>query len=283
MIWSVKAGSLTIRGVSVGGVYTSLYVPELGVMFDVGASPRSFAGAGALLLSHGHPDHAGALPAFLGIRALHGKTSALRVYLPAEIVAPLQASLAAQKPMVRYGLEIDPVPMEPGDVVPFKGDLSVRAFKTFHPVPSLGYELSRRVLKLKPEHAHLRGPEIALRRRAGEPLFDEIMRREVAYVTDTLIRVVHTEPELLSARVLILECTFLDDRKSLAATHAGCHIHLDELLEIADRITCEHLVLMHFSQLYRPPEVVEILRRRLPPELMTRVVPFVPEAAEWPG
>jgi len=57
MLTSVTAGPYTVRGVSVGGVYTSIAVPELGIVFDSGISPRSFAGIDTILLSHGHADH----------------------------------------------------------------------------------------------------------------------------------------------------------------------------------------------------------------------------------
>ena len=56
--------------------------------------------------------------------------------------------------------------MSPGDELALRGDLRVRAVRTFHPVPSLGYVLVRRVAKLQPELAGLPGPEIAARRRA---------------------------------------------------------------------------------------------------------------------
>jgi ribonuclease Z len=283
VITQVQAGPYTIRGISVGGVYTSLYVPELGVMFDVGAPARSFIGAAALFLSHGHVDHIGALSSFLGIRALSGKTKPLKVFMPAPIVEHVLAALKAMSAMQRYELEIEAVGLEPDQVVALRGDLLVRAFRTFHPVPSLGYQLVRRIQKLRPEHAGMAGPEIARRRRAGEELFDVIDRPELAYATDTLARVLETEPSMLESRVLILECTFLDERKSLAATHAGCHIHLDELLAMADRFANEHLVLMHFSQIYKPREVVEILARRCPPGLLSRIVAFAPDRDDWPG
>ncbi|MCX5746553.1 MAG: MBL fold metallo-hydrolase, partial [Proteobacteria bacterium] len=73
MLTSVTAGPYTVRGISVGGVYTSLAIPELGIGFDAGASPRSFGGIDTFALSHGHADHIGALPALLGIRGLTGK------------------------------------------------------------------------------------------------------------------------------------------------------------------------------------------------------------------
>ena len=280
MLTTVTAGPFTVRGVSVGGVYTSLQVPELGLIFDAGASPRSFGGTDLLLLSHGHADHVGALPALLGIRALHGKTKPPRVFMPAEIVGDLLAALEALSKLQRFPLAIEAIGMSPGDEVALTGDLRVRAVRTFHPVPSLGYLVVRRVGRLRPELAGLPGPELAARRRAGEDItiFEE--RLELGYATDTLVSVLDHSPELLRCRVLIMECTFLDDRKSLEAARAGCHVHLDELVERAGAFANEHVVLMHFSQLYRPDEVARILDARVPPELRERIIPFVPTTAQ---
>ena len=46
----VAAGKLTLRGVSLGGVYTSIHVPELDVLLDVGVPLRQAAAVGTLLL-----------------------------------------------------------------------------------------------------------------------------------------------------------------------------------------------------------------------------------------
>ncbi len=283
MITTVSAGALTIRGVSVGGIYTALAVPELGLGFDLGIPLRSLAGIDTLLLSHAHADHVGALGSFLGLRALHGRTSPLRVVLPAEAAAPLTNALSALSELQRWPLEIAPVPMRDGEVVALRGDLEVRAFKTFHPVPSLAYLLVRRIAKLRPELHGLPGPEIAKRRKAGEEVHVFEERPVLAYVTDTLVTIYDHHPELLRCPVLVTECTFLDERKSLVASRAGCHIHLDELLERADAITAEHVVLMHFSQLYVPREIPGILDRRVPPALRARMIPFAPVADGWPG
>ncbi len=280
---TVTAGSLSIRGISVGGVYTSLAVPELGVVFDAGASPRSSCAIDTILLSHGHADHVGALPAFLGIRALSGKTRPPRVVMPAEIVDDLTSALTALSRMQRFPLAIEAIGMLPGDEIALRGDLRVRAVRTFHPVPSLAYLIVRRVAKLRPELAGLTGPQIAARRRAGETVTDHEDRLELAYATDTLISALDHAPELFAARTLIMECTFLDDRKSLEAARAGCHVHLDEVIERADRFASDHVVMMHFSQIYRPDEIAGILDARLPPELRGKVIPFIPAGAHWPG
>jgi ribonuclease Z len=283
MLVQVSAGPLCIRGVSVGGIYTCLHVPALDAVLDTGLAPRSMAAANHIFLSHGHADHAGALAALLGIRALLGKSRPPRLYLPREIAGDLQDALAAMSRLQRHPLVVHPVPMAPGDTEPLGSDLWVRALRTYHPVPSLAYEFVRRINKLRPEYRDLSGPEIAARRRRGDQLFDQVERCELAYATDTLALVLDREPSLLRSRVLVLECTFLDERKDVATARAGCHIHLDELIERADRFENEAVVLMHFSQIYRPDEVRQLLDRRCPPRLRERLVPLLPRRNSWPG
>jgi len=223
------------------------------------------------------------LPAILGIRGLMREKKPPKLYLPAPILPSVQRALAAMTEMQRYELAIDAVPMEAGSEAELRADLHVRAFKTHHPVPSLGYLFFDRVHKLRDEFKSLPGPEIGRRRKAGEDLFDTEEHHLLAYATDTLIRVIDTSPELRKVRVLIMECTFLDDRKTLDASRAGCHIHLDELLERVDDLDNEHIVLMHFSQIYQPKEVHQILASRCPKRLRDRMLVFAPQTGVWPG
>lgn len=283
MITRITAGPLSLRGVSLGGIYTSIFCPELSALFDVGISPRSSAAADFLFISHGHVDHVGALSSHLGIRALVGKQRPPKVFVPAEIEAPIRAALEAMGELQRYDLAIDSVGMTPGDVVPMRGDLFARAFATHHVVPSLGFSIQRRIKKLKAEYRGLPGHEIAERKRDGDDLFTTVERTEISYCTDTLIQALDNNPELYRSRVLVLECTFLDERKPIKLARAGCHVHLDEIIERADRFENEALVLMHFSQLYKPHDVVRILDERCPPALRERIIPFVPNSRHWPG
>lgn len=281
---AVQAGPYTVRGVSVAGIYTALQVPELDLLLDAGIALRSFAGTDRLLLSHTHPDHASGLFSLLGIRNLLGKKTPLTVYAPAEAVAPLGDALACLRRLHHARLDVELVGLEPGQQVPLGHDLFARAFRTHHPAPSLGYLVSRRVTKLRPEFKALGGPEIARRRREGDASIFEVQERhELAYATDTLAAVLDTSPEILDARVLIIECTYVGAWRSPDDAHAHGHLHLDELAARAERIRCEHLVLMHFSQGHAPAEVRAEVAARLPAELRARTLLFAPEHGNWFG
>jgi len=282
MLTEVQAGPYTVRGISVGGVYTSLQVPELDVVLDVGLPIRSFCGSDRIFLSHAHPDHASGLGSLLGVRRLIGK-AAPRVFLPAEVEANVLEALAVLTRLHHTSMEVHTVPMRPGDVEPLGQGLFVRAFRTHHPVPSLGYQFFRRVSKLRPEFQSLPPQDIARRRQAGEDLFDAVERLELAYATDTVSRVLETEPSLFDSRVLILECTFVDARHTVEDAQARAHLHLDELIARADQFRNEALVLMHFSQAVAPETVHATLRARLPPALSERVRIFAPDTGRWFG
>lgn len=282
---SVKAGPYTVRGISVAGVYTALHVPELDLLLDSGIAVRSFAGADRLFLSHTHADHASGLSSLLGIRNLVGKGT-LEAYAPAETVPALEEALAAARRLHHARLDVSLHAMEPGQSVALGRGLHARAFRTHHPAPSLGYVFSRRVTKLRPELRHLPGPEIAKRRLAGDAtLFESHERAELAYATDTLATVLDSSPEILEARVLILECTYVGAWRTPDDARAHGHLHLEELAARAERIRCEHLVLMHFSQGHAPAEVRDAVLATLPGALRARVQVhlFAPEHGDWFG
>ena len=281
MVTEISAGQFTIRGRSLGGMYTSLLVPELNSLFDVGTALRAGAGVRRLFISHGHLDHIGALPALLGMRGLTGVRDPLHIYLPVDYVENLKQALDGFSAMHRWSLDVEIFGMQPGDVIQLHRDLHVRGFRTLHPVPSLGFFFFRRVKKLRAEFHELPGAEIATRRRAGEDLFVETERPELAYATDTLPEVLDRYPELCTVPNLIMECTFLDERKTVADARKGCHIHLAELEGWFSRLKNQNLVLMHFSQMYSPEEVHSILESRMPTELFERVKPLAPNTGAW--
>lgn len=275
----VSVSGMTLRGVSLGGVYTSLYCPQLKMGFDAGIPLRAMAGLDTLLLSHAHADHAGALPALLGMRGLTGIPRPLRVIAPSAVVPTLRRGLDAFAELQRFPLDVEFVGLADGESAQLRPDLSIVAHKAFHPVPCLAYRVVRHIRKLRPEFAGLTGPDIA-RRKQTEDLFYNEERTELAYVTDTLVDILDAQPALLTARILVIECTFYDARKSRADARAGCHIHWDELEPRLSQFTGENIVLMHTSQLYERSEVNALLDRALPPARRARVHLLMAE--QWP-
>ena len=268
---------LTIRGRSLGGIYTSVYVPELGLMFDVGVALRENIGAKAICISHGHVDHIGALPAFLGMRGLFGQREPITVYCPMAIKNTLQEGLKSFETIQTHDFNVTIVGLNPGDEVELGKRLKLRAFRTHHTVPSLGYVVFETVQKLKSEFKGLPGEELRRRRLAGDDIFDVEERRYFAYVTDTLPDVLKHQPWLADVEQLMLECTFLDERKSVKDARRGGHIHLDELLPWFEHLKNKRLHLMHFSQLYTPGSVRQVLAERCPATVIPEIVPLLPQ------
>lgn len=138
--------------------------------------------------------------------------------------------------------------------------------------------------RVRAEFRQLPGEEIGrLRMEGHDGIFEHVDRLELAYATDTLARVLDSSPEVLESRVLIMEATYLDERRAVEEAQARQHTHLDELLARADRIQSEAVVLMHFSQIYGPGEVRRIIEERAPESLRGRLVAFAPEGDDWFG
>lgn len=281
MITQVRAGAFSLRGVSVGGVYTSIHVAELDAVLDVGVTQRASAVVGRYFISHGHLDHVGGLAGLLNARSLLGLAPAT-VFIPAAIEAQIRALLDAHAALSRTALDVTLVPMEHGDERDLGRGLFVRALRTYHPVASLAYQFFRKVQKLRAEHRDKPADEIARLRKAGATdLFERRNQLELAYVTDTLSRALDASPELLKSRVLVLECTFVDAARAVDEARRKAHIHVDELAAMADRFENDAVVLMHFSQALSPAATREALAARLPEALRARVVPFIPDGDRW--
>ena len=114
----------------------------------------------------------------------------------------------------------------------------------------------------------------------GERITDEVEAIEFAFTGDTLIEVVEREEMVRTARVLVMECTFLDDRVPVAKSRESGHVHLDELVERVDLFANERILLTHFSARYSRREITEILERRLPESLKARVTALLPPLPE---
>jgi ribonuclease Z len=158
--------------------------------------------------------------------------------------------------------------------VALRRDLEVRFLPGRHRVPTVGYLFSEIRSKLKEEHAGATGPEIAAMRASGV----EVTRREeiplLAYPGDCGPGIFEAAPELLKARVLLIECSFLAP-EDVTRAHAYEHLHVSDFAERADLFENEVVVLTHFT-LRSTTEEIRTAIRTLPESLRSRVVAFLP-------
>jgi len=266
-------GPLQLAGGSRAGDGTVLLLPQLGLALDAGRPHRALPPLPTVLVSHGHLDHLGGLTYWASQRFLNsipGGTAVVPTAIARDVrsLLELSARLEGGRPYDVAVVEVDD-----GSRYPLRRDLEVELFATDHWVPTLGSSLLWRHRHLRSDLAGLPEREIALRAAAGETVTSEDEVRLLAYCADTGPGVFERHPEVLSAEVLLLECTFYRPGDRERAAEFG-HLHLDDLLAVAPRLGCRHLVLLHPSRRYRLREVERELERRIRPAIECRVHPL---------
>jgi ribonuclease BN (tRNA processing enzyme) len=215
-----------------------------GVDLDIGRLTPMLAAQPTVLLSHGHLDHTSGILAYLNLRARFHPGQPPRVVAPATVADGLRRALELMPGMesVRKRFRLDEVIVaaEPGVPVPLPGG-SATPFAADHGVPTLGWAL----------------------RRDGEA------RPALVFAGDGGTAPFTADPGLLDAAVAVVECTFVERNRVIAARLAA-HAHLSDWLELAPRLTCDSLVLTHLPPV--PAAELAALVRPLADALAGRLV-----------
>lgn len=254
---------------SVGGLETAIDLPDWKVCFDVGRSERDLLRRGTIAFTHAHMDHMGGIAHHCATRALMGMEPPTYV-VPEHAVGPLEQLFEAWRALDRSEMAHRLVPITAGARYEHRRDVHLEAFAVPHTVPALGYVVWKRHHRLAARFEGLPQSELAERARAGETLNEVVESPEVAFCGDTRIEGLDRHPAVRRARLLILECTFLDERADAAEAKKRGHVHLDDVVARADWFENERILLTHFSARYTNDQVQEILDRRLPRELRER-------------
>jgi ribonuclease BN (tRNA processing enzyme) len=250
----LRRAGFILRGTSVAARATAFALPELGVALDVGRLTPAIAAQPVVLVSHGHMDHIAGLLAYLNVRARFHPEEPPKIHCPAEMAAPLKQALALMPGMeaVRKRLDLDDVVRGAavGETVELPGG-SATPFAAEHSVPTLGWRV---------------------RQRDGE-------RPLLAFAADGTTKPYREAPELLDAVVAVVECTFVERNRRVAA-RLSRHAHVADWIEAAPGLTCDTLVLAHLPPL--PPEALVRLARPLARAFPGRLVLWSDPRTESP-
>ena len=269
---------------SIAGLGTTVTVPALNLSVDLGFLTKPAIRTDIVALTHLHSDHVAGIHGYLGIRNLY-KKSRTRFLVPGEVEDVFSRFLTSLDHLQPHGFDWDVSAVRSELPVRLKSGYLLKAFPTVHSVPSLGYAIIHRKLKLRPEFFHLSGKEIAEKRTNGDLKIFENKEDIVLVVTgDTTLRGLLDSPYANRAITLVVETTFLDYRKDIPQAHLGNHIHLDELIPVLKEWVSRkglpsRIILYHLSQLYKPDEAISIVNSKLPSSLKSRVLVVPPR---WP-
>ena len=248
----MKVNGIHIVGRSVSGYGTSVALPEMGLLFDCGIANYEAVQCDTVLITHGHLDHFGDVARQAYIREMTGMS-------PTTFIVPPWLKNAVDETFT-FWAKVQRARKITFDVrisgrTRVRKDRLVQAFPTNHRIKSQGYVVVDERKRLKPEYQGLPGQELGRLRREGV-VFEEIFTVPmVAFTGDTRATIYDEDILALKAKVLIVECTFLDDVTVEEARKKG-HTHISELAARADRfVDVGALVLTHFSKRYSNADI----------------------------
>jgi ribonuclease Z len=261
-----------VQGYSIAGEETFIQVPELDVCFDIGRCPRLALNANHVALSHGHMDHAAGLAYYFSQRHFQGMGVGT-VFCHPQLEGPIRRLMDAWVDIEAQRTPYKVIPMTPDEdsgEFELKRNFFLRAFETRHTVPSLGYSVVEKRSKLKEQYVGLPQSKLVELKKAGEQI---TYTREVPLVTytgDTAPGHHFTRTEITDARILIVECTFLEHGHRDRA-RVGKHLHLTDIAKLLPNLHCEAVVINHLSRRTHLQQAREQLEKTLPAEHLERV------------
>jgi ribonuclease Z len=267
---TLRVCNIPIIGKSIAGQESFYRLPTMRSALEIGRCPSSLVAVANIFVTHAHLDHAAGIASYASQRTLQGLESG-RVFLPQEAHEGFRRILelhVALEGVERYSAEVRPV--SPGDRIPLRHDLAVEVVPGSHRVPCVGYVFCERRHKLREEFAGLSGAELARLREKGVAVAVETDTPLLAYPGDCDAGIFDRAPQILAARILLIECTFIRPGEEERAARYR-HIHLSDIASRASDFRNEAIVLTHFSAKYSREEIAERVGTGLPPTLRERV------------
>lgn len=269
-VWRHK--NIRLVGYSVAGISTSVVFPDADVCFDVGQGLPFQIPVPNILITHGHMDHAAGLPYLIAQKAMTGQTPP-NVYMPEVLVRPLREIMRIWESIDEHTYQFQFRAAHADKEYPLKAPYFFKTFPTQHRVASQGYTVFERKKRLRETYQDRSPNELGDLRRQGVVLDEFYDEPVISFSGDTKIEFLDN-PQVQESRILLMEVTYWDKKKTVENARAWGHIHLDELLPKLETLKCEKIVLIHASARYNTPYLREILEARIPEHFKHRVELF---------
>lgn len=248
-------------------------MPELSLSFDVAQGYPFLLNLKHFFISHGHLDHAAGIPYIISQKEMNSQDPA-KFYMPSSLVEPLDQIMKLWEKIEQHQYRYQFIGVQSDDEIPLNAQTYVKVFPTIHRIESFGYTVFEVHKKLKTEYLGYSQDEIIdLRRQRIE--VNEIHHVPVVTFTgDTQIEFLESRDWVRKSKILFLEATYLDDRKTIEQARQWGHTHLDEIIPRLREIESEQIVFIHASSRYSDKEALRILMNKVPPEYHERILLF---------
>ncbi|CAF1418567.1 unnamed protein product [Rotaria magnacalcarata] len=270
-------GCYTLIGRSRADDATSLFIPELDILFGCGCSVTATRPL-HIFITHTHLDHC------LDITRLWSKIRIPQVYIPISAVQPMKDYIRKCQVLTMVK-EIDPDPaqwipsheligVKPDDLLDFRKTMKIHVFEMDYSVPCCGYGFYERRQKLEKEYEHLSSKDIGKMKRENKnlELSEERIVPLFVFMGDTTISIFNRyENELFQFPLIIVECSYIDSELHKEPVSEGKHIIWDDLQPFVIKYPNVIFVLIHFSHQYKSAEIRDFFQKLNLPN----VIPFI--------
>ncbi|KAJ9567301.1 hypothetical protein OSB04_003267 [Centaurea solstitialis] len=227
-----------IEGLSIAGHETCVILPSLNLAFDIGSALNepSLNNSSSYLM--------GGLPMYVATRGLYRMA-------PPTIIC--RKDFEAHRAMDQSELKHTLIGLDVGEEFYLRKDLKVKAFKTYHVIPTRVRWFARdEIKKLK-----FSGVEITYTTTSPEVAFTGDTTSD--FIVDT------NNADALKAKVLIMESTYVENAMTVENARDYGHTHLSEIINYSSRFENKAILLIHFSARYQLDVIEEALSALHPP------------------
>lgn len=258
------------RGRSVGSEATCHQIPGHNFLMDIGSAPLSSTAISNVFITHGHNDHCGGIGSH-HMRRLGWGLEPATYFVQECDYALMDAFMKAQAALSRAKTNIQIVALGEGMEVPVgRGGMVVRPFRSAHRIPCQGYAMWGKRKKLRSDLRDQPKEFIMAAKARGESINEEVSVPEICYPGDTSLNILNSDAGAVvsKARLLLLECTFIDDVVTPKEAVSTGHVHIEDFIGAAREgaFQNEVILLTHFSARYTSEYIRETLSKRLAEE-----------------